>query len=90
MRITFNKEKFLDAVNEVQTIKEIGRVVEITGLIIESDGPQSSIGDLCYIYKKNTEKPIWAEVVGFKEGKILLMPLGSMDGVQPGAIVLIR
>ena len=88
MTITFNKEKFLDAVNEVQTIKEIGRVVEITGLIIESDGPQSSIGDLCYIYKKNTEKPIWAEVVGFKEGKILLMPLGSMDGVQPGAIVL--
>lgn len=88
MTITFNKDKFLGSIDDVKTIKEIGKVTEITGLIIETDGPESSIGDLCYIYKKNSENPIWAEVVGFKENKILLMPLGSMDGVQPGAFVL--
>ena len=71
----FNKEKFLDIVENTQTIKEIGKVTEIKGLIIESDGPEASIGDLCHIYKKNEDKPIWAEVVGFKDGKILLMPL---------------
>jgi len=84
----FNKSKFSEVIQSVETIKEIGRVTEIKGLIIESDGPEASIGDLCYIYKKNEDKPIWAEVVGFKDGKILLMPLGSMDGIQPGAIVL--
>lgn len=88
MTIMFNKDKFLGSIDDVKTIKEIGKVTEITGLIIETDGPESSIGDLCYIYKKNSENPIWAEVVGFKENKILLMPLGSMDGVQPGAFVL--
>lgn len=84
----FSKEKFIDIVENVETIKPIGRVTEIKGLIIESDGPEGSIGDLCYIYKKNEEKPIWSEVVGFKDGRILLMPLGSMDGIQPGSIVL--
>lgn len=88
MTMTFNREKFLDVVNETSTIKEIGKVIEIKGLIIEADGPQSSIGDLCHIYKKANDKPVWAEVVGFREGRILLMPLGSMEGIQPGAIVL--
>ena len=68
----FTKEKYLNIVENVETIKEIGRVTEIKGLIIESDGPEASIGDLCYIYKKNEDVPIWSEVVGFKEGKILL------------------
>lgn len=88
MTMMFNKENFLNILDEVHTIKEIGRVTEIKGLIIESDGPQSSIGDLCYIYKKSNEEPVWAEVVGFREGRILLMPLGIMEGIQPGAIVL--
>lgn len=88
MTMTFNREKFLDVVNETSTIKEIGKVIEIKGLIIEADGPQSSIGDLCHIYKKANDKPVWAEVVGFREGRILLMPLGTMEGIQPGAIVL--
>ena len=58
MTITFNKDKFLGSIDDVKTIKEIGKVTEITGLIIETDGPESSIGDLCYIYKKNSENPI--------------------------------
>lgn len=84
----FSKDKFIASIEQTKTIKEIGKVTEITGLIIEADGPESSIGDLCYVYKKKSDVPIWAEVVGFKENRILLMPLGSMDGVQPGAFVL--
>jgi flagellum-specific ATP synthase len=81
-------EQYSQIIKETNTIREIGKVIEIIGLIIEADGPQSSIGDLCYIYNKLDEDPVWAEVVGFRQGKILLMPLGSMEGLQPGAIVV--
>lgn len=84
----FDKDKYLKIIKESQPIKEIGRISEIIGLIIESEGPQASIGDLCYIYPTANSEPIWAEVVGFKSGKILLMPLGTMEGIQPGAIVV--
>lgn len=81
-------ERYSKVINETNPIREIGKVVEIIGLIIEADGPKSSIGDLCYIYNKLDEEPIWAEVVGFKQSKILLMPLGSMEGLQAGAVVV--
>lgn len=81
-------KKYSDVIKETNPMREIGKVTEIIGLVIEADGPKSSIGDLCYIYNKLNEEPIWAEVVGFKQSKILLMPLGSMEGLQAGAIVV--
>lgn len=84
----FNLKEYSEIIKTTNSIREIGKVTEIIGLIIEADGPQSSIGDLCYIYNKLDEEPIWAEVVGFRTPKILLMPLGSMEGLQPGAIVV--
>lgn len=86
--MTFDKNKCLEIINRTNPIKEIGKITEIIGLIIEADGPKSSIGDLCYIYNSHDAKPVWSEVVGFKENRILLMPLGSMEGIQPGAIVV--
>ena len=70
--MNWNKNKYLDIINSTQTIKEIGKITEIIGLTIESDGPKSSIGDLCYIYNDYNDKPTMAEVVGFKKDKILL------------------
>ena len=84
----WNKNKYLDIIKNTQTIKEIGKITEIIGLTIESDGPKSSIGDLCYIYNNYNDKPTMAEVVGFKRDKILLMPLASPDGIHPGALVV--
>lgn len=83
-----NLAEYSEIIKNTNPIREIGKVTEIIGLIIEADGPKSSIGDLCYIYNKLNEAPIWAEVVGFRTPKILLMPLGSMEGLQPGAIVV--
>ena len=88
MTMSFNKNKYLDIIERTKSIREIGKITEIIGLIIEADGPEASIGDLCYIYNKFNAEPVWAEVVGFKENKILLMPLGAMEGIQPGAIVV--
>ena len=84
----FKADEYLDIIRETNSIREIGKVTEIIGLIIEADGPKSSIGDLCYIYNRLDKEPVWAEVVGFRTPKILLMPLGSMEGLQPGAIVV--
>ena len=86
--MSWNKNKYLDIINKTETIKEIGKITEIIGLTIESDGPKSSIGDLCYIYNNFGDKPTMAEVVGFRKDKILLMPLASPDGIRPGALVV--
>lgn len=81
-------DKYKQIIKNTSSFKEIGQVTHIIGLVIEADGPASSIGDLCYIYPKMNKEPVWAEVVGFKEEKILLMPLGEMEGLQPGATVV--
>ena len=86
--MSWNKDKYLDIIKKAETIKEIGKITEIIGLTIESDGPKSSIGDLCYIYNDFDDTPTMAEVVGFKKDKILLMPLASPDGIRPGALVV--
>lgn len=86
--MSWNKNKYLDIIKKTETIKEIGKITEIIGLTIESDGPKSSIGDLCYIYNNFGDEPTMAEVVGFRKDKILLMPLASPDGIRPGALVV--
>ncbi len=84
--ITF--EKYEELIANTNPIRQVGKVLEIIGLIIEADGPQASIGDLCHIYNDINAQPVFAEVVGFREKRILLMPLGSMDGLKPGATVV--
>ncbi|MBN2706030.1 MAG: FliI/YscN family ATPase [Deltaproteobacteria bacterium] len=61
-----------------------GQVVSLTGMVIEGDGPPVSIGDLCRIENPATGSSIICETVGFRERRILLMPLGNLQGVAPG------
>jgi len=68
-------------------VKQLGRVSQVVGLTIESIGPVVSVGCSCLIRADKNSRPVMAEVVGFKENKILLMPLGSMDGIGPGSVV---
>lgn len=85
-------ERYKNEIESTQTLRFVGKVIQIIGLIIEADGPSSSIGDLCYILNKDTHgrqgEPIYCEVVGFRENRILLMPLGSMQGLKPGSDVI--
>lgn len=67
----------------LRTIRVDGRVREITGIVIEATAQSGSVGDVCQIYA-NTREPIRAEIVGFKDNKVLLMPLGETVGVSPG------
>ena len=86
--MSWNKDKYLEIIKTAKTIKEVGKITEIIGLTIESDGPRSSVGDLCYIYNDYGDVPTLAEVVGFKKEKVLLMPLANPDGIHPGALVI--
>jgi flagellum-specific ATP synthase len=68
-----------------------GRVSELIGLVVESRGPEASVGERCEIHVPGTRTgapPLQAEVVGFREGKTLLMPLGDATGVGPGQTVV--
>ena len=77
-----------DSLIEKTYFKSLGKVAKIVGLTIESRGPESKLNDVCYIYPKDSsEEPVMAEVVGFKDKRILLMPFGNMEGVGPGCIV---
>lgn len=81
-------KKYIDAVSNREFVKYSGEVTKVTGLTIEANGPAASIGELCYIYPFNSNNPIKGEVVGFREDKMLLMPLGEMTGIGPGSKVL--
>ena len=66
-----------------------GRVEQIVGLVIESTGPSASVGEACWITPSSgSGTPILAEVVGFRQNRVLLMPLGDMRGLGPGGEVV--
>ena len=70
----------------IPLLNKIGRVAQISGLVIESDGPNVAIGDVCKVMAPGGD-PVYAEVVGFRDHRILMMPLGDMHRIHPGAIV---
>lgn len=84
----FNLSRYRNAALSARALALEGRVVKVVGLVIEGDGPSSSVGDLCHIYPRGDRHPIEAEVVGFREGRILLMPIGSMRGLTPGSRII--
>ncbi len=79
---------YLEVIEKTSPIKVEGRVTRAVGSIIESLGPSASIGEICYLYPQNEEKGIQAEVVGFKDNKILLMPIEEARGISAGAITI--
>lgn len=77
------------AIEEAQLIQSSGRVTKIIGLTIESNGPAVEMGEICVIYPiKASGKSIEAEVVGFRDHQVLLMPLGDMEGIGPGSRIV--
>ncbi len=81
-------KELLDEVMHLSPYKWYGKVTRVVGLTIESKGPQASIGDLCYISAgKNQEVKIKAEVVGFRDEFVLLMPLNGTAEIAPGSLV---
>lgn len=68
-------------------VKEIGKVAKVVGLTVESIGPAARLNDLCKITSKDGLQTVMAEVVGFRDNRILLMPFENVDGIGLGATV---
>lgn len=80
-------EKYQQILQQSVTITFNGKVDKIIGMMIESTGPRTNIGDVCNIYTAKGDRYIRAEVVGFRSEKVLLMPFEDLNGIGPGSIV---
>lgn len=82
--------QLIEQIPNISTFKKFGKVTRVIGLMIESQGPESSIGDLCKIHVqsiKNGHQIILAEVVGFKDETVVLMPFTSLREISTGCLV---
>ena len=84
MAIQINLEKYQKALQTKQFVCFKGQVTKVVGLTIESNGPETHVGELCRIMNPRLGKEVLAEVVGFRDRSVLLMPLGEMTGIAPG------
>ena len=81
-------QDLLDEIGSINSYKRYGRVSKVVGLMIESKGPECSIGDVCYILVgSKMKRKIQAEVVGFRDENVILMPYTSVNDISPGSIV---
>ncbi|MBS4032701.1 MAG: flagellar protein export ATPase FliI [Clostridiales bacterium] len=79
---------YIDVVGKFSRVKLIGRVTQVIGLTIEVRGLHAFVGEVCLVYAKPDEPPVAAEVVGFRDSHVLMMPLGNLSGIGPGCQVL--
>ncbi|MGI5907501.1 MAG: flagellar protein export ATPase FliI [Christensenellales bacterium] len=85
--INVDWEKFRQAVKHAEPYSLSGKVLQVVGLTVEASGSAAKMGDQCRICSPEGEHGIEAEVVGFRDDKLLLMPLGSLTGVGRGSWV---
>lgn len=83
-----NFEKYQKNLNQASTLRMKGRITELVGLVARAVIPGVKVGELCVIEPQGGRSPIKAEVVGFKDNEVLLMPLGNLEGIAPGSEVV--
>lgn len=81
-------KKYQHALSGVSTYNLKGKVTELTGLVVRAVVPGVRMGELCFIEPYHSKKSIKAEVVGFKDNEVLLMPLGDLEGIGLGNDVI--
>jgi len=80
-------DKYLEAISSCQPMKLEGKIVKVAGLVAEGHGPGLGVGSLCVI--ENSEgQNIQAEVVGFRDKRVIIMPFGEMRGIKPGSRIV--
>jgi flagellum-specific ATP synthase len=78
----------LRRVRQASCVRNHGRVVQLIGLVVESAGPLAALGEICRIESAQHKGGTLAEVVGFRDHHVLLMPLGEIHGIHPGSEVI--
>lgn len=75
---------------DTSPIQSCGHVTKVVGLVIETNGPVAQLGTLCDIYGSEKDKPVTAEVLGFRNQTVLMMPLEDIYNISPGSRVVAR
>lgn len=83
-----NLPPYLEIIERTDPIKMEGKVTQVVGSVIESQGPVASVGELCHLYPLPEKEGVDAEVVGFRDSRILLMSIGEIQGVKTGTRVI--
>jgi len=79
--------EMIPSVRNAETMSRTGKIENIVGMSIEASGGRAAIGDICRIYSNESGGQVPAEVVGFKNDHILLMPYANMSGISAGNFV---
>lgn len=80
-------KKYVEAVDHCNPVNLAGRIVKVAGILVEAQGAGLSVGSICKI-QISRARSIPAEVVGFRNNRLILMPFGDMQGIQPGARII--
>lgn len=80
--------RYVSALRNAELTRRTGKVSQFFGLVVESNGPDVYLGEVCEIYPRSSNQPTTAEVVGLKGGKVLLMPHGELRGIGLGCQVM--
>jgi flagellum-specific ATP synthase len=80
--------KYRETLEALDPIRVNGKVTQVIGLTVESEGPDASVGDVCAIHPVKGGTEVLAEVVGFRNNRLLLMPLGELQAIGPGCDVV--
>jgi flagellum-specific ATP synthase len=81
-------DPYLQAIRSGELTRKVGRLIQFYGLVLESDGPDVFLGEQCKIYSDINSEPVIAEVVGIKNGRVILMPYGVIGGIRYGSEVI--
>ncbi len=81
-------DRYVGLIERTNTVKLNGRITRVVGVVVESLGPSAHLGEICEIHHKRNRPPIPAEVVGFKEDRVILMPLEEMEEISPHSEVV--
>jgi FliI/YscN family ATPase len=79
---------YFDLLHRLDTFQRVGTVRELAGVAIESDGPAAGVGELCEILSR--DRRIRTQVVGFRDGRVVSIPLEDTSGIQVGDRILAR
>ena len=88
--MTVSLDRFADRLSRTDPLPITGRVVRTVGLVVESRGPRARVGEICELVGEPGTRPLPLEVVGFREGALLTVPLGGTSGIRPGDRIVSR
>jgi FliI/YscN family ATPase len=86
----YSLARYVDRVDQSESLPVRGRVVRTVGLLVESKGPRARVGDLCELVQPGGRRGVALEVVGFRDGLLQTVPLGTTTGISPGDRIVAR